>query len=1270
MKQQIRQRTYDLVRSLGVFSLVMVAAVSCAKKKNTVDLTNPDSYVAKSDIPQQAAFVMAIEDASSAQAGFAVPGFSSAPGVVRTEITETELRFIAVNETWKRPEEATVIAVYPITEHFDVVRDVNDYGEATNKIVEKKDRPWNQRQFMRVNWGEPKTAATSIADLAGSKDAFSVESTKLVLQPKVKAGGGLEFVTEAGLRLRDISSVDMGVSGAAFRVKVRTTLIPVGPSDYIPVAYGDEKFEKFGYFTTSQYKRDEFGNLTDDTLQTYANLFNVCEPGTGRSCSTRQIRWILNEGFPADMLPSTRRAVAEWNETFQKALGRTDDVVVLDEQTQRPIGDTSQNMIAYVEPEVVMTSLAGVSQSVVNDLNGEVISSRVTLFGGGLRYVRERADYLLEQVLSEAQSGQIGNAEKAKVKDLLGDGVLRVQDKVAKLRRPASKPQTKVASISRASLLNSISKYRGAQNKARVQMQEVINRQPDLVQGAASAVSKAMALKNADVKTVANRLLGIDGSLKHAKIPARWAANQATFEESEFADTAIVDYMKAYIAKHRKDVIGKPGQIDVADLREKLNQEVAQSYFYSVLLHEMGHSFGLRHNFAGSTDVANFTDTYKQLKAKANAGDKTVLKAELDRHAYSSIMDYGAALFGEDAGPGPYDKAAILFAYNRGQGESLVAAGKKSYRFCTDDQVMESPLCRRFDEGGNLTVITKAETERLQTNYLRANYRRGRPGFTSSIDSILQSKVESMQEVRSVFDEFLWQLLIAGNGDAGGFPCPAVLAKSINAGEMQNICDPSVAQELGIDFGDLITLRAAINPNKDVEDLIPNGGADLIMSNLIAMEYFSQVIGAPEPGYFVALSGGADQPSVLTRIAGLEDYKTPQEALRAAIGSSDNAQELYAKYADKTIAIKAGRYGKYLYNDFTFRGVQWDLERLGYMVDKMLAMRVLTVDTRELARYRQLDNLSEIQFNAYSLPSTRQWITGLVTSIIAGNNVLATIPANLPEDVNGFTCADGKKCYAVEGSFSPDLRDISVMLSVVSFGNDRDREFWGRMQLCDKNDLPTACQGSESAQFVTSQQDNLFRAVQNFSGNSISYALVKSAQDVTEQISALRKVQEDAPGALKKAVADVKAVVANPEIDKVRAALDAKLNSKAELKKLAVVLTGTGEKGVWATVLKAGQNIDQISPDQLKVLGGQVATLLDRADKAIAKIDDEAFQKEVAPLLDAYSDLLLNQIIGPVVLVYTDYLKAQSDESKATEQLKSQERDMYIIKSIMRQLGS
>ncbi|MBC7457776.1 MAG: zinc-dependent metalloprotease, partial [Bdellovibrionaceae bacterium] len=121
------------------------------------------------------------------------------------------------------------------------------------------------------------------------------------------------------------------------------------------------------------------------------------------------------------------------------------------------------------------------------------------------------------------------------------------------------------------------------------------------------------------------------------------------------------------------------------------------------LLHEMGHNFGLRHNFYGSVDAMNF------LPKEVTGTDEQVRS--------SSVMEYPS--FGEDrlTKVGLYDIAAIRFGYadavemqsgnvvaldpKKPIAENLNGNGLKKFFFCTDEDVSVGidPMCARHDAG-------------------------------------------------------------------------------------------------------------------------------------------------------------------------------------------------------------------------------------------------------------------------------------------------------------------------------------------------------------------------------------------------------------------------------------------------------------------------------------------------------------------------------------------------------------------------------------------
>ena len=193
----------------------------------------------------------------------------------------------------------------------------------------------------------------------------------------------------------------------------------------------------------------------------------------------------------------------------------------------------------------------------------------------------------------------------------------------------------------------------------------------------------------------------------------------------EFFDRTLVSlaYAEAQKRTGRINELKAAGKSETearATANEELKRRVRQAVWESTSEHEIGHTFGLRHNFIASYDALNYFDQYWAVRSTtltvtqggqskiprtpvdlklAADGTENQLASGMYDFEYSSIMDYSGKRNGDWFGIGKYDEAAIIFAYSGGSEPGYVEVFNAARR---------TPATFPGSDGANVTVTGAA----------------------------------------------------------------------------------------------------------------------------------------------------------------------------------------------------------------------------------------------------------------------------------------------------------------------------------------------------------------------------------------------------------------------------------------------------------------------------------------------------------------------------------------------------------------------------------
>jgi hypothetical protein len=311
----------------GILTLVgwTSVGVGCAEERAPINQVQADALskhffvgASLSDLSDDPEFYMrnTVVDVpyGAAQDGLFTATYAQPLNRVKWEISETTL---IARQTYEhiqnsdgngsqRTNNGQVVAMFNIESHFDIRRSYNPQtGEETNIITENTtDRPWYQREYVRVDWsknlvtdGYAVDTLSMLGILGGvtwDPESYYISDPSNPDAPLFQQDQGYFDVTTKAFATPQTITTPFGTFPACFlpsdyggssvypvancnatEVTLRLSFKVVPPTDYEPTDWNGNKMDAFGWFTQDRYGYDRNYGVLDDSWHHFASRYNI-----------------------------------------------------------------------------------------------------------------------------------------------------------------------------------------------------------------------------------------------------------------------------------------------------------------------------------------------------------------------------------------------------------------------------------------------------------------------------------------------------------------------------------------------------------------------------------------------------------------------------------------------------------------------------------------------------------------------------------------------------------------------------------------------------------------------------------------------------------------------------------------------------------------------------------------------------------------------------------------------------------------------------------
>lgn len=531
-----------------------------------------------------------------------------------------------------------------------------------------------------------------------------------------------------------------------------------------------DDWDLFGFFKT--FRNVIPGDDTHVTEEDYErNIFlNRFYPEVNPETGTRDIIFHLSHRTPDEYRELSQQAVDMWDQAFRQA--QTDIRVKLHPERKVHLGDIRYNIINFVDTRN-NSGLLGYGPSIADTFSGELVSATSNMYVNPYRvrayryirnYIRHQAGLFDNDELdtSGAPSATPNTGNYVELTFRGAEQQAHMQRSLAlsfsnsiptELQQSLGNRQTKFNNFSEAFnfVRNTNNRY-GATPESSRSLPPSISPFPvidtdlpsfESLFGNQNQSSELLSSINSHLqdgdffdqvlltreKTADQYRQFSHDNFRNYSEPFNFNTGNCSYNDTQgdmidnirrFCGDDIQNYLTTFDLEEIKATknYGALWTERLDPILEECSGLIIKKMMLPTLLHEMGHNFGLSHNFMASTDPLNF-------HFQDEAREQPIARS-------SSVMDYASLVVDQLEELGKYDVAAIRFGYgnkvalapnrevvalndlNKSIQENIDTSHPNRemfpFKFCDDYDTgfwATSPLCNRGDTGEDPLILTR-----------------------------------------------------------------------------------------------------------------------------------------------------------------------------------------------------------------------------------------------------------------------------------------------------------------------------------------------------------------------------------------------------------------------------------------------------------------------------------------------------------------------------------------------------------------------------------